>query len=268
MSENLSKHTLGLTQLQSGQGSPSHVALKGSLYIDVLTSEYYKNTDGNVGWLPLVVSATTGFDTYVTGFTYDNQNKLTLSQNNGEQDINVYLNQFSGLTINGIISATTYYGDGSNLTGLVTNDFYVTGGTFVGDTLTLDRQNGSVVITGFTFSSLDTYVTGFTYSNNNLTINQNGGQPDLIVNIDVMSGLTINGSLSATTYLGLPIDPDNYVTGGTYSNGTLTLDRQNGSVVVTGITNNNGGGGGCFFGSTNGGRGGRGGDGIIIINCY
>ena len=150
MSENLSKHTLGLTQLQSGQGSPSHVALKGSLYIDVLTSEYYKNTDGNVGWLPLVVSATTGFDAYVTGFTYDNQNKLTLSQNNGEQDINVYLNQFSGLTINGIISATTYYGDGSNLTGLVTNDFYVTGGTYSNGTLTLERQNGSVVVTGIT----------------------------------------------------------------------------------------------------------------------
>jgi hypothetical protein len=49
------------------------------------------------------------------------------------------------------ISGGTLYGDGSNLTGI--NDFYVTGGTFSGTTLTLDRQNGSVVITGFTSSS-------------------------------------------------------------------------------------------------------------------
>ncbi len=206
MPDNLSKHTLGLTQLQSGQGSPSHVALKGSLYIDVLTSEYYKNTDGISSWSPLVMSAATSVDTYVTGFTYNNLNKLTLSQNNGQEDINVYLNQFSGLTVNGTISATTFYGsglglnnipisgvtdlqntlnskfnisggtitgsvlingsltattfygDGSQLTGLVTNDFYVTGGTFdsTTNTLTLDRQNGSVTITGFTSSVSET----------------------------------------------------------------------------------------------------------------
>ncbi len=71
MPDNLSKHTLGLTQLQSGQGVPSHVALKGSLYIDVLTSEYYKNTDGISSWSPLVMSAATSVDTYVTGFTGD-----------------------------------------------------------------------------------------------------------------------------------------------------------------------------------------------------
>lgn len=52
----------------------------------------------------------------------------------------------------------------------------------------------------------------------------------------VNGNTTIRGSFSATTYLGLPVDPDNYVTGGTYSNGTLTLNRQNGSVVITGFS--------------------------------
>jgi hypothetical protein len=58
--------------------------------------------------------------------------------------------------VNGSLTATTYYGDGSNLTGVP--NFYVTGGTYSNGTLTLNRQNGSVTITGFTtgFTSVDT----------------------------------------------------------------------------------------------------------------
>lgn len=103
--------------------------------------------------------------------------------------------------------------------------------------LTRNTSTGNVEYNNFSsISTGDTFVTGFTYSNNNLTILQNQGRSPLTVNVSSMSGLTINGSLSATTYLGLPIDPDNYVTGGTYSNGTLTLNRQNGSVSVTGLS--------------------------------
>ena len=36
-------------------------------------------------------------------------------------------------------------------------------------------------------------VTGFTYSNNNFTISQSGGVSDLVSNISVMTGLTVNG---------------------------------------------------------------------------
>ena len=110
--------------------------------------------------------------------------KITITGKTQLNNFIVYTDQ-----VNNAISATTYYGDGSNLTGLITSDYYVTGGTFnpVTNILTLDRQNGSVIITGFTSS-------------------------------------TGPGT-------------DNYVTGGTYSNGTLTLDRQNGSVSVTGFTN-------------------------------
>ena len=56
------------------------------------------------------------------------------------------------------------------------------------------------LLTGYT----DTFTTGFTYSNNNLTISRNQGQPPLTVTINNFTGLTINGSLSASTYLGLP----------------------------------------------------------------
>jgi hypothetical protein len=115
---------------------------------------------------------------------------------------------------------------------LSNGDNYVTGGTYSSGTLTLNRQNGSVTITGFTS---DIYTTGFTYNNaNTLTISDNGGN-NYSATINTMTGLTINGAISATTYQNLPIDPDNYVTGGTFSSGTLTLNRQNGSVTINGL---------------------------------
>jgi hypothetical protein len=77
--------------------------------------------------------------------------------------------------VNGYVSGTTFYGDGSNLTGLITTDYYVTGGTFDSgtNTLTLDRQNGSVSITGFTSSGGSTFtggtVDGFTTFTNGIS---------------------------------------------------------------------------------------------------
>lgn len=60
---------------------------------------------------------------------------------------NTILNTLTATTI----SATTFYGDGSNLTGISgSTDFFVTGGTYSAGTLTLERGNGSVVVTGFT----------------------------------------------------------------------------------------------------------------------
>ena len=49
-------------------------------------------------------------DTYVTGFTYDDANTITLSQSNG-QSSGVTLNTFTGLTINGGLSATSISAD-------------------------------------------------------------------------------------------------------------------------------------------------------------
>jgi hypothetical protein len=43
------------------------------------------------------------------------------------------------------------------------NDYYVTGGTYSGGTLVLDRQDGSVTITGFTTGSTQLYETGSGY---------------------------------------------------------------------------------------------------------
>jgi hypothetical protein len=169
------------------------------------------------------------------------------------------------ILVTGSVSATTFYGNGQYLTGISSSDnfvtggtfsnntltlnrqngsvtvtgftdFYVTGGTFIGTTLTLNRQNGSITITGFTSgggSGVDTYVTGFTYSNNNITLSQNQGQSAITVNISTMTGLTVNGILSASTW-NTPI-PNTQVV---YSNnGTLTgstnLTWTNSSALLT-----------------------------------
>lgn len=47
-------------------------------------------------------------------------------------------------------NGNTTWSSPSTLTGLTVSDFYVTGGTFSTNTLTLNRQNGSVTITGLT----------------------------------------------------------------------------------------------------------------------
>jgi len=89
-----------------------------------------------------------------------------------------------------------------------TNTF-VTGGTFSSETLTLDRNDGgSVVVTGFTTGGGDNfYVTGFTYDDaNTFTISRNGGLSDLSATINTLTGLTIDGVLSASTYTGITLN--------------------------------------------------------------
>jgi hypothetical protein len=183
----------------------------GELFLNTTDENLWVRTDNGI--LQILNSGYTS-SIFATGFTYDNANTLTISNNNGSS-LSTSINTMTGLTVNGAFSATTLFGDGSGLTNINTGDIYVT---------------------------------GFTYDNaNRLTIVSNSGA-SLNVFINVMTGLTINGAISATTYQNLPIDPDNYVTGGTYNSGTLTLNRQNGSVTVTGFTDTtfSGGSGNCI----------------------
>ena len=102
--------------------------------------------------------------------------------------------------------------------------------------------SGFVLADTSSIAGIDTYVTGFTYSNNLFTIKQNNGQSDLTASINTMTGLTVNGTFSATTYVGngsgltgLP-----YVTGGTVSYvdaaGTATFTNSTGGTFnVTGF---------------------------------
>jgi hypothetical protein len=107
----------------------------------------------------------------------------------------------NNVTVLGSVSATTFYGNGQYLTGLVTNDFYVTGGTFSGTTLTLNRQNGSVTITGFTSSSGGGTFTGGTVAG---ATNFTGGLTANTINTPITNTQVVysnSGTLTGSTNL-------------------------------------------------------------------
>jgi hypothetical protein len=232
----LSANTISATTYQnlpiSGLTEGSNINISGSngnFTISVtgltqgLTGEYLPLSGGTVsggthftnGLTANTISATTyqnlpvTADTYVTGYTYNN-NTFTIKQNNGKSDLTQTLNTVTGLTSTGTISSNT-----------------ISATTY---------QNLPV--------TADTFTTGFTYSSNTFTIGRNQGLSALTATIGSVTGLTSTGtisssSLSATTLTvnGVSITGDTFVTGGTYSAGTITFrNNQNTTFPVTGLT--------------------------------
>lgn len=135
------------------------------------------------------ISSIQGVDSFVTGGTYNtNTDVLTLNLNQGQPSVNITI-----------------------------PDYYTTGVTFDGSIAYFDRNDelSAYTLDLSTFvSTADTYVTAFTYDNaNTLTVIRNQGQPDLDVTINTMTGLTVEGTLTAQT-----IDGDNILSGGTNLN--------------------------------------------------
>ena len=241
MGFNINEHQTNIVPFQSGSGVPSHLSPLGSVYVDNLTGIEYINKDGLNTW----------------SFIYDS----TMSIGNG-----IFL-PLSGGSLTGplsgtSISATTYYGDGSHLSGIVGTIF--TGGTVTGSTqFTNGLTANTISATTYLNLPLDIRTTGGTYSNNTFTFTNNtGGTYSLLFNI--LTGLTINGVLSATTISGgtfygngsgltnftsgqittaLGYTPynstnpsgyitgytDTYSTGGTYSNGIINIKNNLGN---------------------------------------
>jgi hypothetical protein len=95
------------------------------------------------GKTPFQVTGIDGTDTYVTGFTYDSaSNKLTISRNQGEPDLPVYINSFSGLSISNLTSGQVVYvgSDGKLKT---ESDFLYNDGS---NTLTIGTTSGKLVV--------------------------------------------------------------------------------------------------------------------------
>jgi hypothetical protein len=235
-------------------------------------------------------------DTYVTGGTYSSGN-LTLNSQDNTITITGFTDYYTtGVTLNGNVlefdrndTNNAYSVDLSsikfsgNTSGDCITDIYVSnlnscsplhiqnissgdvlilenGNGFVGiGTLTpterldvngktkttrLQVTNGAVsnyVLTSDSFGNaswsqgLDNYVTGGTYSNGSITLNRQNG----LVTINGLStGYTLTSSAinTALGYTPLSASTDTFVTGGTYSNGTLTFNRQNGTFNVTGLS--------------------------------
>lgn len=200
-------------------------------------------------------------DVFVTGGTYSNGDATFTNNTGGTFNVSGF---YTGETsyVNSLntgvgLSADTTTG---NITILNTDPDQIvtisggtgitTGGTYPNFTITnslpdqtvtlVEGSNISVTgsypnfilnVTGLTDN--DIYVTGFTYDNNNtFTISKNSGS-SLNATINTVSGLTVNGNLSATTisattYLNLPLGI--YGTGLTFNTGNydLTIDGGNG----------------------------------------
>ena len=173
----------------------------------------------NINSIFQTISGAISADTFTTGFTYDNANKLTVSRNEGLPDLDVVINTVTGLTVNGTLSATTING---------------------GDILSGGTNLNSIFQTIAGAPTTDTFTTGFTYDgSNNLKISRNEGLPDLNVNISTMTGLTVNGTISATT-----IDGGDILSGGTnltsifqtIASGDVNALHVNASNEITAIT--------------------------------
>ena len=209
--------------------------LENSFFLPLSGGTVTGDTIFQSGLTANTISATTYYnlpidpDTFTTGYTY-NENTFTIKQNNGQPDLTATINSVTGWTVNG--------------------DLTVTGNTLM-------ESVTATTISATTYQNLpidpDTYVTGFTYNANVFTLKQNNGQSDLTATIDSVTGWTVNGDLtvtgntslqgltattiSATTYQNLPIDPDTYVTGFTYSNNVFTIKQNNGQPDLTALIN-------------------------------
>lgn len=173
------------------------------------------------------------FDTAVTAFTYNN-NTFNISQNSGNT-LSATINSVTGLTVNGILSATTYQG--------LPIDVRVTGGTYTAGTATFTNNTGGTFsVTGFNTGSTNTFTTGFTYNNNTFTITDNSNT-SYNASINTVTGLTVNGSLTVTALTANQIafgSSANTLTGSSFYQ-LQTFDSANGGrglYINSGVANN------------------------------
>lgn len=78
-------------------------------------------TNPTGGTKSVTISADT--NTFITGSSYNNTTNTIELTDNDNNSFNIYIDEFSGMTVNGTLSATTisggtFYGDGSNLTNI------------------------------------------------------------------------------------------------------------------------------------------------------
>lgn len=212
MATNIRSISVAGLLVQNGNGTPIHLSPKGSIFVDVdIPCEYLSNGDGT--WINIASSnsgstssgytltanqyaAITGSsspssinvfatindlssfsgnsDTRITGFTYNN-NLLSITNSTGGT-LSTIINTMTGLTVNGIFSATTIsggtlYGNGSNLTGISSQDTFVTGATYsAGTAIFTNNTGGTFSVSGFsTGSTLSNTQIGYGSTGNTLT---------------------------------------------------------------------------------------------------
>ena len=247
---------------QSGPTTPTFFEVGSNLYdlkirnqiksysgVTNLTGKFLSGTTN--GFVLSDISSIAGVDTYVTGFSYNN-NVLTIKQSVGQPDLTAIINSFTGLTINGnlTVTGTTSLSGSTYLYAPVimtnpysvvnvntltsytqTTDVYVTGNTYTPATNNSNAVTYSLLYHGtpmggsYSLSGQNTFTTGGTYNNTNkaITFKKNDGTTGYTVDL---SAIDVN---------------DTYVTGGTITtapsnnsiSGVTTLAYSDGSYPST-----------------------------------
>lgn len=127
--------TYTVTGFTTGTTSSTDIYTTGGTYSNGIA--IFRNNTGGTFSVTGFTTGTSSVDIYTTGATFSN-NLLALRNNTGGT-ISTSINNFTGLTVSGAlsattISATTHYGDGSNLTNISFNPTWVeyTGSTITG----------------------------------------------------------------------------------------------------------------------------------------
>lgn len=179
-SDQYSGFTITLTGLTGTSTSGDYLPLSGGTVTGgtVFQSGLTANTISATTYFNLPVTA----DTFVTGFTFNASNyDLTIRQNNGQLDLTQSLS-------------------------ILASDLTVTGGTYnpnTGVATFTNNTGGTFQVSGFTSGLTDTVITNFTYtpSANTFTITDSRSSA-FTATIQSMTGLTVNGIISATTISG------------------------------------------------------------------
>lgn len=154
--------------------------------------------------------------------------------------------------------ATTVIEDGTEIIIHSENDGVVSGGTFSGSTLSLNRTQGlpdiNIDLTSISGITQDSYVTGGFYSGNTLTLLRNNGLPDINIPLatsgvtdGVVSGatLTLSNELVLSRTIGLPdvtVDLSSLSAGAkdviitTASNVNISASTVNAAYIASGTT--------------------------------
>jgi hypothetical protein len=225
-----------IKQIQGIDNLSFYVKSSGNTITNVINA-LYTNT----------ISATTYYnlptDVFVTGGTYSSSIGIATFTNNtgGTFSVSGFLTGMTdtyttGMTFNnGTYDLSIDRNDGTSFTqslAILASDMTVTGGTYSSSTgiaTFTNNTGGTFSVSGFLTGMTDTYTTGVTFNNNILTIRRNAGQPDINTLINNFSGLTVNGTISATTisattYQNLP--PDLWTQSGTsiyYNTGNVGI---------------------------------------------
>ena len=149
------------------------------------------------------IMATNVDGNYGIEFYYNNNKRL--ETRHGGVDVLGYL-KVTGISTLGIVTGATYYGDGSNLTGVVTSLTGADGSAMVGVVTTLTGANGSVmtgVVTSIIAGANITLTGGPTGI---VTIASSGGvgvgTTNVSTNSLVVSGISTLGVVTGATYYG------------------------------------------------------------------